>query len=112
MSSAFEHWTCQEPHGEKTRKEVSVLDVGGKPQKNNSGKTHAVELHLKTQSRVKARSHCNENDNDHVERERVLLVELLHPEYAHAHSTNGTRSLGLLSDRYRCSGTEPLVPPA
>ncbi len=27
------HCTRQETHGEKTRKEVSVLDVGGKPQR-------------------------------------------------------------------------------
>ena len=28
-----------------------------------------------------------------TQRERVLLVELLHAEYAHAHSTNRMRSL-------------------
>ena len=28
-----------------------------------------------------------------TQKERVLLVELLHAEYAHAHSTNGMRSL-------------------
>ena len=36
-----------------------------------------------------------------TQRDRILLVELLHVEYAHAHSTNGMR--------YRCSGTGPLV---
>ena len=50
--------------------------------------------------RVKARSHCsdNENDNDHdtTQRERVLLVELLHTEYARANSTNRMRSLGIV----------------
>ena len=44
---------------------------------------------------VKAESRCsdNENDNDHEEKRGILLVELLHAEYAHAHSTNGVRSL-------------------
>ena len=28
-----------------------------------------------------------------TQRERILLVELLHAEYAHAHPTNGMRSL-------------------
>ena len=44
-------------------------------------------------------------------RERVLLVELLHTEYAHAHSTNGMRSLCVvigIRSHYRCSGTGPL----
>ncbi len=36
------HCTSQEPNVEKTRKEVSVLDVGGKPKKNIPGKTHKV----------------------------------------------------------------------
>ncbi len=36
------HCTSQEPHGEKTRKEISVLDVGGKPQRNIPGKTHSI----------------------------------------------------------------------
>ncbi len=34
--------TSQEPNGEKTRKEVSVLNVRGKLQRIISGKTHAV----------------------------------------------------------------------
>ena len=39
----------------------------------------------------KAKSHCSdkENDNDHG----IVLVELLHAEYAHAHSTNRMCSL-------------------
>ena len=28
-----------------------------------------------------------------MQRERIVLVELLHMDYAHAHSTNGMRSL-------------------
>ena len=28
-----------------------------------------------------------------AQRERIVLVDLLHPEYAHAHSTNRMRSL-------------------
>ena len=33
---------AKNPNGEKTRKEVSVLDVGGKPRELFQGKTHAV----------------------------------------------------------------------
>ncbi len=33
QKSELNRYTSQEPHGEKTRKEVSVLDVGGKPQR-------------------------------------------------------------------------------
>ncbi len=34
--------TIQEPHGEKTRKEVSVLDSDGKPQTFVPGQTQAI----------------------------------------------------------------------
>ena len=40
---------------------------------------------------LKAWSHFSDNDND--AKRRILLVELLHAEYAHAHSTNGMRYL-------------------
>ena len=40
------------------------------------------------ESDIKAESHCSDN-----ERERILLVELFHAEFAHAHSTNRMRSL-------------------
>ncbi len=33
---------AKNPHGEKTRKEGSVLDVGGKPQRIISGKAHTI----------------------------------------------------------------------
>ena len=36
------HCTSQEPNGEKTRKEVSVLDVGEKPQSIIPEKTHGL----------------------------------------------------------------------
>ena len=39
--------TSQEPSREKTKKEVSVLDVGGKPQRIIPGKTHAIRQGLK-----------------------------------------------------------------
>ena len=39
---------------------------------------------------VKAESHYSSNENDHA---GILFVELLHTEYAHAHSTNRMRSL-------------------
>ena len=42
---------------------------------------------------IKARSHCSDNDNDN---DHDALVELLHAEYAPAHSTNGMRSLGVV----------------
>ena len=45
---------------------------------------------------VKARSNCSDNENDNDHGERVLLVELLHAEYAHAHSTNRMRPLGVV----------------
>ena len=37
--------------------------------------------------KVKAESHCSDNKNDTIsrQRERILLVDLLHAEYAHAH---------------------------
>ncbi len=50
QKSELNHYTSQEPKGEKTRKEVSVLDVGGKPQRIIPGKTHAIRQGLKTQS--------------------------------------------------------------
>ena len=36
------HYTSQEPNGEKTRQAISVMRGGGKPHINNPGKTHAV----------------------------------------------------------------------
>ena len=44
---------------------------------------------------VKAESHCSDNEilTITMQREHIVLVELLHAEYAHAHSTNGMRSL-------------------
>ena len=45
-----------------------------------------------------------------MQRERILLVELLHEEYAHARSTNVMRSPCVFNrSRYRCSGTGPLL---
>ena len=38
------------------------------------------------------KSHCSENETITMQR-CILLVELLHAEYAHAHSTNIMRSL-------------------
>ena len=40
---------------------------------------------------IKAESHCNDNEKNNavmVQRECILLAQLLHAEYAHAHSTN------------------------
>ena len=42
---------------------------------------------------VNAESHCSGNENDNDARERIVLVDLLHAEYAHAHSTNRMHSL-------------------
>ncbi len=41
--SELNHYTSQEPNGEKTRKEVSVLNVGGKPHRIIPGKTHTIK---------------------------------------------------------------------
>ena len=39
---SHKHYTGQEPNGDKTKKEVSVLDVWGKLHRNIPVKTHAV----------------------------------------------------------------------
>ncbi len=46
QKSELNHYTSQEPNGEKTMKEVSVLDVGGKHQRIIPGKTLTVRLHV------------------------------------------------------------------
>ena len=56
---------------------------------------------------VKAESHCNDNENDNMittQRERILLVELLHAKYAHAYSTNRGRALLTFSFSLSLSG--------
>ena len=50
LQTPFNQCTSHETNGEKTRKEVLVLDVGGKPQRISPLKTHAV-MELKTQSK-------------------------------------------------------------
>ncbi len=60
QKSELNHCTSQEPNGEKAMNKVSVLDVGGKPQRVVLGKTHAVRQGLKTQSTV---SRAMESDN-------------------------------------------------
>ena len=42
QKSDLNHCTSQEPNGEKTRKEVLDLEVGGKPQRTIPEKTHAI----------------------------------------------------------------------
>ena len=49
-SQRFFRKTNQEPNAEKTRKAVSILDVGGKIHKTIRQKTQAVRSGLKTQS--------------------------------------------------------------
>ncbi len=44
QKSELNHYTSQEPSGEKTRKEVSVLDVGGKPQRIQPGKNPSIQV--------------------------------------------------------------------
>ena len=43
QTSEINHHTSQEPHEEKIRKEVSVLDMGEKPQRIIPRKTHALK---------------------------------------------------------------------
>ena len=87
QKSKLNHFISQELNREKTMKEVSVLDVGGKPQRIIPERVHAVRYRLKTwchRWKSKLRGLCSRHFTN------VFIVIIIKARYHYANLTTQT----------------------